>query len=180
MAKEMHYLHDNGRRCEYRDGQWVMETCAADDDPACRMEHWMHKVIHLNDRGEFGFPGVGSTSASSILDVPTPPLQWSSDEKTKIVIDVEPATDEAQRILEQIPSWLGRFLQKNRKYARAQHHDLGDKGIMPDINRKVSVLMDRIWYEAEEVDEGTVEVIDDLLGHLMLLRDKLVSRESET
>jgi hypothetical protein len=54
-------------------------------------------------------------------------------------------------------------------------HDLGPKGIMPDINRKTGVLIGRLWYgnPESEVGEPTDEIIDDLIGHLLLLKAKL-------
>lgn len=131
------------------------------------------------DPGEFGMPGIGKASliiAEAHEATFGPGALINIDVKGDLVINlgkVEVATVEAQRILDAIPTWLGRFLFKNRKYAKVQQIDLGAKGIMPDINRKTMVLMDRIWYGSGEVDESTVEVIDDLLGHLMLLRDKV-------
>lgn len=84
-----------------------------------------------------------------------------------------PVTEEGERILFFImPEVMRRFIYKNRKYAQATSTGrwLGSRGIMPDINRKTAVLMDRIWDGKPEVDENTAEVIDDLIGHLFLLR----------
>ncbi len=86
-----------------------------------------------------------------------------------------PTTPEGKRIANMVPQVMGRFFKNNTKYARAQSgHDLGAKGVIPDINRKTSVMIDRIWYESEVVGEPTIEVIDDLIGHLYLIRDKLI------
>ena len=86
-------------------------------------------------------------------------------------------TDDAQYILtDVIPELLERFLIKNAKYALAQDIDLGVKGIVPDINRKASVIINRLWHGNGMVDEDTEEVIDDLIGHLLLMRAKLRSR----
>lgn len=84
-------------------------------------------------------------------------------------------TDDARYILAKVlPGLLSKFLNKNSKYALAQSgHDLGLKGIVPDINRKTSVLINRLWHGGGMVGEGTEEVIDDLIGHLLLMRAKL-------
>lgn len=133
-----------------------------------------------SDRGEFGMPTIGS---SHLLEPFDAPMTWYAKlDAEGIVVEhadgkgysEEAVTPEAKRILEDLSIWMSRFLRKNRKYAMAQNVDLGAAGIIPDINRKTSVLIDRIWCGSGEVDEGTVEVVDDLLGHLMLLRDKLV------
>jgi hypothetical protein len=91
-------------------------------------------------------------------------------------------TPEAHAILEAVlPALLERFLMKNSKYALAQSgHDLGLKGIVPDINRKTSILIDRLWHgNHQHVDEGTVEVIHDLVGHCLLMLGKLAIKEEE-
>lgn len=83
-------------------------------------------------------------------------------------------TDDARYILDTVlPGLLSRFLTKNSKYALAQDIDLGVKGIVPDINRKASVIINRLWHGNGMVDEDTEEVIDDLIGHLLLMRAKM-------
>ena len=146
-----------------------------------------------DDRGEFGYPGVGSSA--SIRFAPLPPLDEdyrSSDmyRAGQRLIDAHsinsgddsdgsetPNTAEARRIERMVPEVMRRFYRKNTKYAKVQTgHDLGAKGIIPDINRKTGVLVDRLWDGSPEVDEDTIEVIDDLIGHLFLLREKLVTK----
>lgn len=100
-------------------------------------------------------------------------LTWPGHSEGMIV---QATTDDARYILTvAIPEMLERFLEKNTKYARAQVHDLGVKGIVPDVNRKTSVIIDRLWHGAHVVGEGTEEVIDDLIGHLLLMRAKMRS-----
>lgn len=93
----------------------------------------------------------------------------------------EAVTPEAQVIMSKVlPALLEKFLQKNRKYAIVQQgHDLGLKGIVPDVNRKSSVIIDRLWHGAEYVDEYTTEVIEDLIGHCLLMLGKIALMEDE-
>jgi hypothetical protein len=88
--------------------------------------------------------------------------------------DTDAVTEDAAYILCKVmPGLLSRFLTKNAKYALAQDIDLGVKGIVPDVNRKASVIINRLWHGNGMVDEDTEEVIDDLIGHLLLMRAKM-------
>lgn len=88
-------------------------------------------------------------------------------------VDHDAMTDDARRVLIMLPDLLLLFLQKNEKYAEVERgYDLGDKGIIPDINRKLGILKARLWDGAEEVGEDTDEVIDDMIGHLLLMKAK--------
>lgn len=78
-------------------------------------------------------------------------------------------TDQAMDIVSRLaPEFLDLFLRKNRKY-RKVGNDLGERGVFPDINRKVGIIRDRIWDDGEEEGEPTREVIMDLIGHLFLM-----------
>lgn len=82
-------------------------------------------------------------------------------------------TEDAREVLGALPDLMRLFLEKNRKYAEVERgYDLGDKGIIPDLNRKLGILVARIWHGAAEVGEPTDEVIDDMIGHLMLMKAK--------
>lgn len=82
----------------------------------------------------------------------------------------EPATDEALTVMNSlVPRFAKLFIQKNRKYAAVRGNDLGSKGFIPDINRKMGILRDRIWDGNPVVGESNAEVIQDLIGHLFLL-----------
>jgi hypothetical protein len=93
------------------------------------------------------------------------------------------ASDEAKRIMiTHLERWVVLFLAKNRKYAEVQKgYDLGAAGIIPDINRKLGILYDRLWKGREMptdergriLGEPTDEVIMDTIGHLFLLMDKI-------
>lgn len=92
-------------------------------------------------------------------------------------------TPMAQRLMAWVlPNWLDLFLAKNRKYAEVDQ-SLGPAGVFPDINRKVGVLRRRIWDgRTSDVsagsDESTVEIIDDLIGHLFLMRHLMVEQDA--
>jgi hypothetical protein len=135
--------------------------------------------------GPDGYPasdvaGVPWTAAPGrVIDMPDYVMRIKQDE---VNIDygmqgvVVPAvTPEARYILAKVlPRLLQNFLESNAKYARAQSgHDLGLKGIIPDINRKTSALITRIWDEQEAGRDSTPEIIDDLIGHLLLMRGKM-------
>lgn len=82
-------------------------------------------------------------------------------------------TDEAPVIFDLLPQLLLDFLKSNAKYALAQKHDLGVKGIVPDVNRKTSALIQRLWFDVEAGRDSTEEIIADLIGHLLLMLGKM-------
>lgn len=138
-------------------------------------------------RGDFGMPIMGSAWRITGGEVPNDstsidmPLFKMIVEQQGIKVDYgengymeEATTDDAEYILTKVlPGLLSKFLRNNTKYARAQDRDLGMKGIVPDINRKTSVLVSRLWDGADVVGEDTDEIIDDLIGHLLLMRAKM-------
>jgi hypothetical protein len=84
-------------------------------------------------------------------------------------------TDQARMICDDIlPEVLEGFLLKNRKY-RSVDNSLGARGVFPDVHRKVGILKDRIWDGSDVYGESTAEVIDDLIGHLFLMRYMLAT-----
>lgn len=124
--------------------------------------------------------GVNIESAARRLRPSHPqPLMSVHSDRVHFLIDpeniltLEPATDDASWIICELPKIIRIFLEKNRKYAEVERgYNLGDKGIIPDINRKVGILVARLWHGADEVGESTDEVIDDLIGHLLLMKAK--------
>lgn len=102
-------------------------------------------------------------------------LERSQDNKYQAAYTLpHPSTRDAWWIVtEAMPALLSKFLEKNRKYAEVEEgYALGDKGIIPDLNRKLGILVDRIWLNNPSVGEDTDEVIDDMIGHLLLLKAK--------
>jgi hypothetical protein len=95
--------------------------------------------------------------------------------RTTITVNADAmVTDTARAIINvHIPDILRMFLAKNRKYRRVGN-SLGARGVFPDVHRKVGILKDRIWDQSDVYGEPTVEVIDDLIGHLLLMRYMLI------
>lgn len=92
--------------------------------------------------------------------------------------DVPAVTEDAVYVMNILPDLLKNFLLKNAQYARAQTgHDLGIKGVIPDINRKSAAIITRVW-DADNAWDGqatdsTQELAGDLIGHLLLLLAKM-------
>jgi hypothetical protein len=148
-----------------------------------------------SDRGDFGVPTMGQGAREMLkgatftagpgksAKLPSMPDYVMTIKQDSISIDygdkgldVDAQTPEAEYILAKVlPKVLEDFLINNAKYARAQTgHDLGAKGIIPDINRKTSVLISRLWFDEADAGRDTnEELIDDLIGHLLLMRAKM-------
>lgn len=156
-----------------------------------------------NDRGDFGMPMIGNTmkdapfvgddevigddgeikrtdEVSRTIDMPNYSLRVTQDgidlNYGENGLRVPAVTPEARYILaKDLPRLLEEFLENNAKYARAQSgHDLGLKGVIPDINRKTSVLIDRLWFDRPDVGrDSNREIIGDLIGHLLLMLGKM-------
>lgn len=91
---------------------------------------------------------------------------------------VGPVTEDAQYVLEVLPDIIAQFLTKNVKYAKVEvGYDLGAKGIIPDLNRKLGILVARLWDESPTSGEETDEVIGDMIGHLLLMLAKMRSMD---
>lgn len=89
---------------------------------------------------------------------------------------VGPVTEDAQYVLNVLPDIIAQFLVKNVKYAEVEKgYDLGAAGVIPDLNRKLGILVARLWKEAPTSGEETDEVIGDMIGHLLLMLAKMRS-----
>lgn len=144
-------------------------------------------VYDWADRGDFGMPGIGIGRVFMIVPDHQPrrpglPDYTMTVQPQSVEFDfnqqgfnVDLETPEARMAMELLPTVLEHFLNSNIKYSRAQTgHDLGLKGIVPDINRKTSVLISRLWYDEPEAGrEPTDEIIGDLIGHLLLMLAKM-------
>lgn len=87
---------------------------------------------------------------------------------------VGPATEDARYALDALPGIIAQFLTKNVKYAEVEKgYDLGVAGIIPDLNRKLGILVARHWKEAPTSGEDSQEVIGDMIGHLLLMLAKM-------
>lgn len=179
MASEK-YVHGTGRVCEWFDGVWIImhpERSRPIGGSRCNLEHEVGDAPLTEPGGPDFRPG-------KLWELPGSPIKITNGKCTitergidfdfgEQGYEVEAATDDARFVLSVLPSIIEQFLEKNRKYASVQDgYDLGAQGVIPDINRKVGILIDRIWREREEVGEGTDEVISDAIGHLLLLLAK--------
>lgn len=73
-----------------------------------------------------------------------------------------------------LPKILTRFSAKNKQYGE-NRFDLGMRGQFPEVWRKCSRLRSIIWdgrTDAEEFEDAD-QVIDDLIGHLLMMKDLL-------
>jgi hypothetical protein len=149
----------------------ISETMVYPDKPQLAVE-----------RGDFGMPTIGGGRVLNIQNgVPDFTVTLRADGMDVDFSEgkgyrVPATTPEAWLIMQLVPEILGEFLNKNTQYARAQSgHDLGPKGIIPDINRKTSALISRIWddHVVQAGQDPTEEIIDDLIGHLLLMRAKI-------
>lgn len=198
-------MHDDGRVCTFSSfGRWhyggptscwrphnpavISRSDISENQEANTENPFGQKGEPSRERGEFGFPAVGKDgSMFAGAEEPTEPWRAILTKRAMSVdfgngqgYTVEAPTDDAQYIMEILPEIIGHFLHKNAQYARAQSgHDLGLKGIVPDINRKTSALITRIWDANnvwdENLQDSTEDLIDDLFGHLLLMRAKLRS-----
>jgi hypothetical protein len=191
VASYVHRVGEPGvmevKRCVMIDGVWYREEKVAPDEygslidrQLCGMDHPMMNVaeqIWVNE-SELGGAVVAGQSFRGLTAregrgtyIDAEGVHIRSGDKG---CDIEPATDDARYILERLPNLIEEFLQNNAKYARAQSgHDLGVKGIIPDINRKFSVLVSREWNnEPDAGRDSTDEIIGDMIGHLLLMLAK--------
>jgi hypothetical protein len=192
--RQINFEHDDGRNCivDPNGTTWRYWSKDGGDSPPKAKIGWVCTRSHLrlkdhqgdSVRGDFGMPGLGS----AMVDwAPTPAIAWTFDDGHRVAthsdgITIEygdkgrfvPAvTDDARYILSILPDIIATFLEKNQKYAAVEEgYDLGDKGIIPDLNRKLGILVDRVWNEHREVGESTDEVVGDMIGHLLLFLAK--------
>lgn len=129
-----------------------------------------------HSHGSDDYPTSGS---GRVIDMPDYIMRVKQDGIDiyygEVGLSVPAVTPEACYILAKVlPTLLKDFLESNAKYARAQAgHDLGLKGIIPDINRKTSALITRIWDGQEAGRDSTEEIVRDLVGHLLLMLGKM-------
>lgn len=97
-------------------------------------------------------------------------IDHTEDGQVRITVPVNAIqTKQAEDIVGRIlPSFVLMFLEKNRKY-RNVDNSLGSKGIVPDLNRKLGIIIDRVWDGNDSPGESTREVCMDMIGHLLLM-----------
>lgn len=103
------------------------------------------------------------------------------DERMVMSFDLDALpTDQARDIVSRlIPEWLNGFLDANARY-RKVGNELGYKGILPDVNRKMGVLKARVWDgDKDSGREPTRGIVLDLIGHLFLMLHMMDEEDSE-
>jgi hypothetical protein len=75
------------------------------------------------------------------------------------------------------PAVLDRWLRKNADY-KGQQMFLGSRAQFADINRKFWKLKSFMWDGEEPEFESPIEIIDDMIGHLLMTRYFLSPRTS--
>lgn len=88
-------------------------------------------------------------------------------------------TNEAQDVVKLLPEILNRFLSKNLDYRDFPEADLGPKAHFVGIWRKVGKLKQALWLGNHLEHEQVSEVIDDMIGHLLLARLGLQDRNDQ-
>jgi hypothetical protein len=90
-------------------------------------------------------------------------------------VQVEMGKDTKQLVrivVDILPDIIDRFARKNAQYGENKF-ELGAAGQFPEIWRKVKRLRALLWEERQGLEEfeDASEVIDDLIGHLLMLKD---------
>lgn len=79
--------------------------------------------------------------------------------------------------LSHLPGAMAKFAAKNQDYGDTAYN-LGAKGQFADINRKFYKLKRSLWEDETLEFESVEEILEDMLGHILLTLDFL--REGET
>lgn len=199
MAEQKRFNHTNGRVCRLDDGEWVVlvndrHSAVAIIGQLCGMNHpipdeeTVKEVV--GDELE-GMPTIGETFGKLVgslresvrVSIPDVPTMFVHPDRVEVTYGengqaVEAVTDDARYVLTILPDLITTFLEKNQKYAEVEKgYDLGDKGIVPDLNRKLGIIKARLWDGAPVVGEDTDEVIGDMIGHLLLMLAKRRERD---
>jgi hypothetical protein len=82
---------------------------------------------------------------------------------------------QAQRIIVEIlPAFVERFVQKSLHYGPGNANVLGPAGQFADIWRKIGPLRRALWDGEELTQESPREICVDLIGHALLTIDMLM------
>lgn len=196
------HVHPDGRECTFDadDSIWMYRTHPNNFLAECSLSHSVAESAEVpaedGDRGSFGMPTLGF-GPGHVVTLPDDEASYQWPDNNPRVVPYQPAkvvlqagtmlveygqkgytmeahTPEAEMIINVlVEEFLKLFLNKNLKYQAVQNgYDLGDKGIIPDLNRKLGILVDRLWNDSLTVGEDTDEVINDMIGHLFLMLAK--------
>lgn len=84
--------------------------------------------------------------------------------------------EQALRIINDIlPKALELYLKKSKDYGGnvMSRINLGPKACIPDIQRKFGKLVDAIWFDKPLQYEQPQEILQDLLGHILIILDEM-------
>jgi hypothetical protein len=137
---------------------------------------------HIQKYDERGYPGLAKAISGSVAGVPPyepKPLPegqirvQSVDDVVagciRLEIDGAISEDARRIVLEVLPATLELFLRKNAEYG-VDEFSLGPKAEFVRIWNKVRKLKAGLWDSQELEFEQVSEILDDLIGHLLLAR----------
>jgi hypothetical protein len=121
---------------------------------------------------ECGKSPMGGHKAVEILNRPAVYVEVTGE--TSAHLEFLNMTPESMKIVtEHLPDIMERFMSKNVDYQDFALADLGPRAHFVGLWRKVGKLKRALWDGEKLQHEGTVEVLDDLFGHLLLARSGL-------
>jgi hypothetical protein len=127
----------------------------------------------ITDKSEWlpGDPtGFEPSKAHEILTKPVVYVEVTGEKSANYEF-LNLATEEQIKIVREVlPELLNRFLLKNKDYRYAADADLGPRAHFVGINRKMGKLRLGLWDGEPLEGEQLSELIDDLVGHLLLAR----------
>jgi hypothetical protein len=185
MAKDKFGLEENEPRCEAGNGHGAlvdglghricnraaghagMHQSAVDDSCWPNNDYVSGKI---EDRGYPGFVSFPPANPVEVLSRPGVFVEVTGDYSINYEF-LNLSTDEQVRIVREVlPGLLNRFLEKNKDYQDFPMADLGAKAHFVGIWRKVGKLKRGLWDGESLEHEQVSEVIDDLIGHLLLAK----------
>lgn len=88
-----------------------------------------------------------------------------------------PQSEQGMRCIVIAERALERFIQRNKDYGD-EARVLGLKGQYSDLNRKIIKLKRIMWDDVEPVNESLEEILQDLLGNILLTLDMMNDEEA--
>lgn len=143
------------------------------------LDHWLttEPCIEGDDEA-IPDPDDDHMLAKTIRALATEPKPWpynrlrvrAIDDAGQIRIEIDnPPTDEGRAILmDVLPQALEMFLAKNKDYQNFSLPDLGPRAHFVGIWRKVGKLKRGLWDGEALAGEQVSELLQDLLGHILL------------
>lgn len=121
--------------------------------------------------------GILKVDHSKALGLLEEPAVWrervSPDSVTYEIRNIP--NDQAMRIVQDIlPKALELYLKKSKDYGGnvMDRFGLGQRAAIPDMARKFGKLIDSIWHGKKLQFEQEDEILQDLLGHILIILDQ--------